>query len=458
MRIIADLQIHSKYSRACSQDLIPANIAAWADKKGIDVIGTGDFTHPEWLKELKENLEETKPGLYRLREELPPAPSFKKRGRTKALFMITGEVSSIYKQGDKVRRVHNMILVPNFAAADLIITALQKAGANLKADGRPIMGIHCPDLVKIVKDAAPEAEIIPAHAWTPHFGVFGSLSGFNSIEEAYGEQAKHIFAIETGLSSDPKMNWQISGLDKYSLVSNSDAHSLRKIGREANVFEIKEGKLSYGEIIRVIRNKDPREFVCTLEFFPEEGKYHLDGHRDCKFSCLPAQTKHLGGVCPVCGKKLLAGVLNRVAELADREHGFIPPASVPFKSVIPLEEIIAETLDVGVQSKKVVEMYEKMVNSSQPPLLKRGGELQSPPLSLKRGEGELCDEFSILLDLSEEQISKISNLGIAQAVMRVRRGKVKLEGGYDGVFGKIEIFNSEEREKVLGKPKQMGLF
>jgi uncharacterized protein (TIGR00375 family) len=360
--------------------------------------------------------------------------------------MITGEVSSIYKQGEKVRRVHNMILVPNFAAADLIITALQKAGANLKADGRPIMGIHCPDLVKIVKDAAPEAEIIPAHAWTPHFGVFGSLSGFNSIEEAYGEQAKHIFAIETGLSSDPKMNWQISGLDKYSLVSNSDAHSLRKIGREANVFEIEEGKLSYGEIIRVIRNKDPREFVCTLEFFPEEGKYHLDGHRDCKFSCLPSQTKHLGGVCPVCGKKLLVGVLNRVAELADREHGFIPPASVPFKSVIPLEEIIAETLGVGVQSKKVVEMYEKMVSS------------RISNFKFQISNELPISEFEILLDLSEEQISKISNPGIGQAVIRVRQGKVRLEGGYDGVFGKIEIFNTEEREKVLGKPKQMGLF
>ena len=226
---------------------------------------------------------------------------------------------------------------------------------------------------------------------------------------------------------------------------------MRKIGREANVFEIEEDKLSYGEIIRVIRNKDPREFVCTLEFFPEEGKYHLDGHRDCKFSSLPSQTKHLGGVCPVCGKKLLVGVLNRVAELADREHGFTPQASVPFKSVIPLEEIIAETLGVGGASKKVGAMYERMVNVTSPrPSPHEGREAQ--------GREGLYNEFQILLDLSEEEISKISNPGIARAVIRVREGKVRLEGGYDGVFGKIEIFSEEEREKVLGKPKQMGLF
>ncbi|MBI3231872.1 MAG: DNA helicase UvrD [Candidatus Doudnabacteria bacterium] len=421
MRIIADLQIHSKYSRACSQDLNPQSIAEWADKKGIQVVGTGDFTHPKWLLELKESLEELRPGIYGLRDKTSTAN-----------FMITGEVSSIYKQGDRVRRVHNMVLVPSFEAADKIIAGLEQAGANLKADGRPIMGVKCPDLVKIVKTASADAEIIPAHAWTPHFGVFGSLSGFDSIEEAFGEQAKHIFAIETGLSSDPKMNWQISGLDKYSLVSNSDAHSLRKIGREANVFETIPDKLSYSEIIRIIREKNPKEFLFTLEFFPEEGKYHLDGHADCKFSCLPTQTKKLGGICPVCGKKLLVGVLNRVGELADREHGFTPPSSIPFKSVIPLEEIIAETLDVGVSSKKVVEMYEKMVAK--------------------------FPEFEILLDLAEGQVSEISTAAIGQAVSRVREGKVKLEGGYDGVFGKINIFSQEEREKLLKKPKQVRLF
>src|SRR3989344_2088298 len=298
MRVIADLQIHSKYSRACSQDLIPKNIGHWADKKGIGVIGTGDFTHPEWLKELKAALEEVSPGLYKLKD-----------GSSSAFFMLTSEVSSIYKQEDKVRRVHNMIFAPDFSAVDKIISNLETRGANLKADGRPIMGIHCDELVKIVKDVSAQAEVIPAHAWTPHFGIFGSLSGFNSVEEAFGDQAKYIKAIETGLSSDPKMNWQVSGLDKYALTSNSDAHSLRKIGREANVFEINEKKLSYAEIIRVLYGKNPKEFLYTLEFFPEEGKYHLDGHRECKFSCLPQQTKKLKGICPVCGKKLLVGGL-----------------------------------------------------------------------------------------------------------------------------------------------------
>jgi uncharacterized protein (TIGR00375 family) len=413
----------------------------WAEKKGIQVIGTGDFTHPKWLLELKENLVEAKPGLYRLRSNSGHSNTI--RGFGSAQFMLTAEVSSIYKQGDKVRRVHNMILAPNFEAVDKIIAGLEQRGANLKSDGRPIMGIKCPDLVKLVKDASPEAEIIPAHAWTPHFGVFGSLSGFNSIEEAFGEEAKHIFAIETGLSADPKMNWQISSLDQYALVSNSDAHSLRKLGREANVFEIEEKKLSYAEIIRVIRNKDPKEFLYTLEFFPEEGKYHLDGHADCKFSCEPLKTQKLKGVCPVCGKKLLVGVLSRVEALADRAYGFMPKRAVPFKNVIPLEEIIADVLGVGVASKRVAEMYERMV----------GSELRSKNYELRQ-----TNEFQILLDLTQEQITLISTPAIAQAIIRVREGKVKLEGGYDGVFGKIEIFSQTEREKLLLKPKQKVLF
>jgi uncharacterized protein (TIGR00375 family) len=428
MKIITDLQIHSKYSRACSQELNPKNIALWAQKKGIGIVGTGDFTHPKWLLELKENLQEIKPGLFQLKKGAP----FRGVLLGQPFFMLTAEVSSIYKQRDKVRRVHNMLLAPNFAAVDKIIKGLEARGANLKADGRPIMGIHCDDLVKIVKEASEHAEIIPAHAWTPHFGLFGSLSGFDSIEEAFGGQSKHIFAIETGLSSDPKMNWQISKLDNLSLVSNSDAHSLRKIGREANVFEVKPDKLCYAEIIRIIKDKNPKEFLYTIEFFPEEGKYHLDGHRDCKFSCEPPKTKKLKGICPVCGKKLLVGVLNRVDNLADREWGFIPKRSIPFKNVIPLEEVIAETFNVGTGSKKVLEMYEKMVVKET--------------------------EFTILLDLPESRIAQISTPAIAQAIMRVREGNVHVEGGYDGVFGKIHIFDEAEKEKILKKPKQLGLF
>lgn len=431
MNVIADLQIHSRYSRACSQDLVPGNIAKWADKKGINVIGTGDFTHPLWLKELKEALAEIKPGLYQLKDPSATQAGERAGKSAKAYFLLSAEVSSIYKQGDKVRRIHNMILAPNFDAVDKIIAGLEKAGCNLKSDGRPITGVKCPDLVKIVLDADPRNVIIPAHAWTPHFGVFGSLSGFDSIEEAFGDQAKHIFAIETGLSSDPKMNWQISGLDKYTLVSNSDAHSLRKLGREANVFEIPEEKLSYDEIIRVIKDKNPKEFLFTIEFFPEEGKYHLDGHADCKFSCLPDETKRYKEICPKCGKKLLVGVLNRVARLADREFGFIPKNAVPFKSVIPLEEVIAETYDTGI-GKKVLETYERMVSKHS--------------------------EFSILLDLPEDEIAKISDANVARSVIRIRNGQVHVEGGYDGVFGKIHIYSDQERAKLFKKAEQANLF
>jgi DNA helicase II / ATP-dependent DNA helicase PcrA len=430
MKIIADLQIHSKYARACSQDLNPKSIGKWADKKGIQVIGTGDFTHPLWLKELKDNLVESKPGLYRLKESLPRTGAVATGAG--AYFLLSAEVSSIYKQGDKVRRIHNMILAPDFAAVDRIRHGLIKWGANLKSDGRPIMGVHCDELVKIVMKADKRSVIIPAHAWTPHFGLFGSLSGFDTVEEAFGDQAKHIFAIETGLSSDPQMNWQLSGLDKYTLVSNSDAHSLRKLGREANVFEIPENKLSYDEIIRVIRGKNPKEFLYTIEFFPEEGKYHLDGHADCKFSCMPRDTKRHKGVCPKCGKKLLVGVLNRVEELADRDLGYTPKNSIPFKSVIPLEEIISDTIGVGVQSKKVTNLYEQMV-SEKP-------------------------EFEILLDLSQDEIEKISTPEIAMSVIRIREGKVKVEGGYDGIFGKIHIYTDAERKKLFKQTKQTNLF
>ncbi len=438
MRVIADLQIHSKYSRACSQDLNPRNIGVWADKKGIQVIGSGDFTHPKWLAELKEALVETAPGLYQLKDK-----------SAAAYFMLTAEVSSIYKQGEKVRRVHNMLFAPSLEAVDKIILGLEKTGANLKADGRPIMGVHCDDLVKIVKEASLESHIIPAHAWTPHFGVFGSLSGFDTVEEAFGEQSKHIFAIETGLSSDPKMNWQISGLDRYSLVSNSDAHSLRKIGREANAFEIAPNKLSYNEIFRIIKQKNPKEFLFTIEFFPEEGKYHLDGHRDCKFSCQPSQTQKLKGICPICGKKLLVGVLNRVDRLADREWGFVAEKSVPFKSVIPLEEIIAETFGVGTGSKKVLAMYEQMVNQ----LISKSADQQ-----IGRFADRQTTEFEILLDLEKDSLIKFGYPEIAEAVIRVREGRVHIEGGYDGVFGKIEIFTEKEREKLFNKPKQNALF
>jgi uncharacterized protein (TIGR00375 family) len=426
MKVITDLHIHSKYARACSRDLNPENLGVWADKKGITVLGTGDFTHPMWLAELKEALVEAEPGLYKL-----------KSGASKARFMLSAELASIYKQNDKVRRVHNLVYAPNFAAVDKFIALLEKRKVNLKSDGRPIMGVQCEDLVKICKEADDAMELIPAHAWTPHFGVFGSLSGFDSLEECYGKETRHIFAIETGLSSDPKMNWQIPALDNIALISNSDAHSLRKLGREANVFEIDEKKLSYKEIMRVIRDHKPGEFVETLEFFPEEGKYHLDGHANCNFSCLPEETKKLGGICPVCGKKLLRGVMHRVADLSalskqTRPDGFVPPRSVPFRSIIPLEEIIAETFGLGTASKKVLAQYEAMV-------------AQIP-------------EFEILLNTDQQTVARLSSKEIAESVMRVRNGQVHIAGGYDGVFGKIQIYSVQERERMSLKPKQRPLF
>jgi len=316
-----------------------------------------------------------------------------------------------------------MILAPDFAAAGRIIHNLEMLGCNLKSDGRPIMGLHCDVLAKAVLEADARAVVLPAHAWTPHFGLFGSLSGFDSVEEAFGDYSKHIFAIETGLSSDPKMNWQISALDSYALLSNSDAHSLRKIGREANVFQLPESELSYDNIIGIIRKRDPSKFLHTIEFFPEEGKYHLDGHADCQFSCQPAETLKLKGVCPKCGKKLLVGVLNRVAELADREYGFVPKSAIPFKHAIPLEEIIAETYGVGVGSKTVGQAYETIV-AAQP-------------------------EFAVLLDLPESELAAIADEAIAQAVVRVRQGQVHVEAGYDGVFGRIHIYDKADRPALF---------
>lgn len=431
MKIIADLHIHSKYARACSWDLEPASLATWADKKGITVLGTGDFTHPQWLAELKTALVESEPGLYQLKSIGP------NKKPTHARFLLSAELASIYKQGDKVRRVHNLVYAPNFAAADKLISLLEQRKVNLKSDGRPIMGLSCEELLKICKQADEQIELVPAHAWTPHFGVFGSLSGFDSLQEAFGSMTKYVFAIETGLSSDPKMNWQVPELDNLALISNSDAHSLKKLGREANVFDIAKNKLSYAEIMRVIREHKPSEFLQTLEFFPEEGKYHLDGHADCKFSCLPEEAKRLGQICPVCGKKLLRGVLARVTDLSNdsakpRALDFVPPHSIPFKSLIPLEEIIAETFGVGTASKKVLAQYETMV-------------AQIP-------------EFEILLDTTQDQIAALSSPTVAESVMRVRRGEVHITPGYDGVFGKIQIYSKEEREKMLLKPKQGMLF
>lgn len=418
MRTIVDLHIHSKYARACSPLLTPQNLAVWADKKGIGILGTGDFTHPKWMEDLAV-LTEMEEGLYGI------------KGHT-VRFMYTAEIASIYKQGDKLRRVHNLVFAPSREIAQKFNAALEGRGANLKSDGRPITGIHSDELVRIAKDIHTDMQVVPAHAWTPHFGVFGSLSGFNSLEEAYGEEAKHIWAIETGLSSDPAMNWQVQNLDNITLISNSDPHSLHRLGREANVLDIDPKKLSYREIIRTFKDHNPTEFLYTIEFFPEEGRYHLDGHRDCKFSCLPEKTKELGGVCPVCGKQLLRGVQYRVEDLASRPLGFHPESAVPFRNLLSLEEVISQALNVGVGSKKVQGLYERMVGHTK--------------------------EFDILLDLSEAEIVLLSDSTVAAAVIRMREGTFHIQPGYDGEYGKVELYTEAEWEALDKRPKQVGLF
>ena len=415
MRFIADFHIHSKYSRATSKDMDLEALDKWAKIKGIKVLGTGDFTHPEWLKNLKEKLEPAEPGLFKL-----------KKNDKGTRFILTAEISCIYSKNNRVRKIHIIVFAPSFEAVEKINAHLGWIG-NLKSDGRPILGLDAKELAKIVLESCPECLIIPAHIWTPWFSIFGSKSGFDSIKECFEEYSKYIYAGETGLSSDPAMNWRISGLDKITLISNSDAHSPQKIGREANVFD---AELSYEAISQAIKKQDSSKFLYTIEFFPEEGKYHFDGHRNCNISLSPKESKKYNNICPSCGKPLTLGVLNRVEELADRPEGVRPEAKIPFKSLIPLEEIIADALGQGTGTKGVLAEYNNLIK-------------------------ELGSEFNILLDASEESLEAKTLPEIVQGIIRVRQGKVDLEPGYDGVYGKIHIFSQEERKELS---KQSVLF
>jgi len=422
MRQIADLHIHSKYSRACSRELVLPKIAEWCGYKGIDIVATGDFTHPAWLKDIKEQLEPLGNGLFGLKSTASVDGSTKLTMTTSAVssakFILGTEISCIYTQGDKCRRIHINIFFPEIADVEKLISALEKMGCNLISDGRPIIGLSAKELARICLEINSKALIIPAHAWTPWFSIFGSKSGFDSIEECFGEYAKNIFAIETGLSSDPAMNWRLSALDKITLVSNSDAHSLQNLGREANVFDFEI--VSYDEIYNTLKNQDKKKFLYTIEFYPEEGKYHYDGHASHNYSLTPKETKKNKGICPVCKKPLTIGVLYRVDDLADREVGELN-AHIPFKNLVPLQEIIAESFDVGKSSKRVQEEYFKII--------KKAG-----------------TEFAALLDLSFEELNKITLPEVVEAIKRVREGKLIIEPGYDGIFGKVKIFNDKERK------------
>ena len=409
MEFVADFHIHSRYSRATSKDMDLEALDKWAKIKGIKVLGTGDFTHPEWLKNLKEKLRPAEQGLFKLKTETDGVR-----------FILTSEISCIYSKLGRVRKIHIIVFAPSFEAVDKINACLNKIG-NLKSDGRPILGLDAEELAKIVLDASKDCLIVPAHIYTPWFSLFGSKSGFNSIEECFGEYSKYIYAIETGLSSDPLMNWQLSMLDKVALISNSDAHSPQKIGREANVFN---AEISYSAITDAIKSKDPEKFLYTIEFFPEEGKYHFDGHRNCEVSLSPKESKKYNNLCPNCGKPLTIGVLNRVAELADKPEGFKPPNAIPFKSLVPLAEIIAETLGRGVATKEVIKHYQNLI-------------------------GKLGPEFNILLNASIKDLKSATLPEIAEGIIRVREGKISVEPGYDGIYGKVHIFSKGGQRKPI---------
>ena len=416
MRIIADLHLHSKFSRATSREMDVETLARWCGLKGITVVGTGDFTHPVWLRELRGKLRPNGRGLYTSGAQH---------------FMLTSEVSNIYPQGGRLRKIHNILLAPSVEVVDRVNAVLGRFG-SLMADGRPTLSLPSDKLVEYVMEVSPECMVIPAHVWTPWFSLYGSNSGFDSLRECFGDQARHIRAVETGLSSDPPMNWRIGELDSVMLVSNSDAHSPAKLGREANVFDC---ELDYGEILGILRRGDRSKFLQTLEFFPEEGKYHFDGHRVCNQRLSPRETRAARGRCPVCGKPLTVGVMSRVEALASREDGSAMPGRVPFRHLIPLEEIIGEAL------------------GSQP----GSSAVREEDLALTSALG---NEFAILMDVPLDEVARHARPRLVEGLRRVRDGRVQIRPGYDGVFGEIRIFGGEAEERRVeeAQPAQTSLF
>lgn len=412
MRYITDWHIHSKYSRACSKQLELPTIAQWCARKGINIVATGDWTHPVWFAHLKDHLQEVRQGIYQLRHSITPSLHHSTE------FMLVQEVSQIYKKGDKARRIHNLIFSPSLETCARVIANLERSGFNLKADGRPILGIDSEELYKRLKEIDEKIVVVPAHAWTPWYAIFGSKSGFDSIEECFGSMAPYVYAIETGLSSDPAMNSQISSLDHVVCISNSDAHSPRNLGREANVFQF-DIPPNYDEFVRALKEKDTSKFLYTVEFYPQEGKYHFDGCSGCKFSCDPKESKRLAQRCPSCKRLLTLGVLNRVQKLSDRDSSQVK-SKIPFRSIVPLAEIIAEVMGVGsVTSKKVEAEYVRLTDI-------------------------LADEFTILLDTPLEDIaSHASEPLLAVAIGRMREGRLTIEPGYDGIYGKVKLFGND---------------
>ncbi len=428
MKFYADVHLHSHFSRATSPSLNLEYLSLWAQLKGIQVVGTGDFVHPGWFKELKEKLEPAEAGFFKLKPEyekktagnVPPSCEGEVR------FMLSCEISNIYKKMEKVRKIHNCIFVPSFEAATKIQAKLGKIG-NLSADGRPILGLDSRDLLEVVLESDPLSYLIPAHIWTPWFSALGSKGGFDRMEDCFSDLTKHVFAVETGLSSDPPMNWRLSQLDPFVLVSNSDAHSPPKLGREATVYDT---EFSYQGIYRALSDPKDKGLLGTIEFFPEEGKYHYDGHRDCKMRLHPKETIKNKGLCPQCGRPVTVGVMARVEELADHGEGRKSPRYRPYGNFIPLPEIIAEARGVQPNSKNVELDYHKILS-------------------------KLGNELYILKEVPIEEIRKTAGSLIAEGIRRTREGKIHIAAGYDGEYGTIKIFEEGEREVI---EQQMTLF
>lgn len=420
LRVIADLHIHSRYSRATSERMCVEEINRFAKIKGLGIVGTGDFTHPKWLKELSETLvPEPDTSLCKLASG----------DSSTVRFMVTTEVSTVFADKGEFKKVHHVILTPSLETAAQINDRVSKYG-NLASDGRPTLNVNAAHLVEDVMEVSDENMVFPAHAWTPWFSIFGAFSGFDSVEECYEDMTKHIHALETGLSSDPPMNWRLSRLDRFTLVSNSDSHSFWpwRIGREANVFELE--RPNYHDVLDAIRSKDTRRFKFTIETDPAYGKYHWTGHRNCNVSLSAREAAKLGNICPVCRRKLTKGVEQRIEELADRPADFKPENTVGFMRLLPLSEIIATALGVDSPSaEKVWDVYN--------PLIARFG-----------------DEYSVLIDRSKNELSSVAGEQVAEAIVRVREGKAKVIPGYDGVYGRLTISKGPEQEKTLPRRVQ----
>ncbi len=420
MKIVADIHLHSYYSRATSKSLNLEHLHKWAQLKGVNVVGTGDIAHPGWLQEMQEKLEPAEDGLFRLKPEYSKVtqPEVPKACAGMVRFMLAGEISNIYKRHDKVRKIHNVVFMPSFDALEKFQSTLDKIG-NIRSDGRPILGLDSRDLLEIVLETDPQGYLIPAHIWTPWFAMLGSMSGFDSVEECFGDLTDQIFALETGLSSDPPMNERLSILDRYTLVSNSDAHSPQKLAREANLFDT---DLSYDAIFSALKSGDRDKFLGTIEFFPEEGKYHYDGHRKCRVCWDPRTTIAHDGICSDCGKRVTVGVMHRVEALADREPGQIPSLPHPYQSLVPLPEVLSEIHGVGVNSKRVRQSFDYLLS-------------------------KLGSELHILQEAAIADISRFAGDMVAEGIKRIRAGEIKIAAGYDGEFGKIQLFEKAEREE-----------